>query len=93
MRFVHDLIEEDGRHQFEGLLGVIERAALAVLNRLDPERAHGLALRALKIALCGICRGRCVSPRLEVSLGRSVLPNPIGLAGRGLTRMPRQSRP
>ena len=58
---------------------MIERAALAVLNRLDPERAHGLALRALNTPFAHL-PGPVRSPRLEVSLAGLDLPNPIGLA-------------
>ena len=58
---------------------MIEQAALAVLNRLDPERAHGLALRALHTPFAPL-PGPVKSPRLKVSLAGMELPNPIGLA-------------
>ncbi len=58
---------------------MIEQAALAVLNRLDPERAHGLALRALRTPFAPL-PGPVASPRLKVSLAGLDLPNPIGLA-------------
>ena len=57
----------------------VERAGLALLRRLDPERAHGLALTALKAGLVP-CPGPVTSPRLAVRLGRLALPNPVGLA-------------
>lgn len=58
---------------------MIEHAALAVLNRLDPERAHGLALRALQTPFAP-SPGPVQSPRLTVSLAGLTLLNPIGLA-------------
>jgi len=58
---------------------VIERLGLAALRRLDPERAHGLALRALNAGL-GPRGGPLTSHRLRVSLAGLDLPNPVGLA-------------
>lgn len=58
---------------------MIERAALAVLNRLDPERAHGLALKALNTPFAPL-PGPVRSPRLDVSIAGLTLPNPVGLA-------------
>ncbi len=58
---------------------VLERAALAALHRLDPERAHGLALRALRSGI--VPRpGPVTSARLAVDLAGMALPNPVGLA-------------
>lgn len=58
---------------------MIERAALSVLNRLDPERAHGLALKGLHTPFAPL-PGPVRSPRLEVKLAGLTLPNPVGLA-------------
>lgn len=58
---------------------MIERAGLAALRALDPERAHGLALRALRAGL-GPRGGPVSSPRLRTKLAGLDLPNPIGLA-------------
>ena len=58
---------------------MIERLGLSVLNRLDPELAHGLALRALHTPFAPH-PGPVRSPRLETRIGDLVLPNPIGLA-------------
>ncbi len=58
---------------------MIERAALAVLNRIDPELAHGLALRALHTPFAPL-PGPVKSPRLDVNLAGLRLPNPVGLA-------------
>ena len=48
------------------------------LSRLDPETAHGLALRALKSGLLGEAADD--PPSLAVHLWGRTLPNPIGLA-------------
>jgi dihydroorotate dehydrogenase len=56
-----------------------ERAGLALLHRLDPERAHGLALRALRAGLAGGA-APVTSPRLATRLAGLALPNPIGTA-------------
>lgn len=58
---------------------MIESLGLAVLNRLEPEFAHGLALRALHTPFAPQ-PGPVRSPRLETRIGPLVLPNPIGLA-------------
>ncbi|NNE80815.1 MAG: quinone-dependent dihydroorotate dehydrogenase [Silicimonas sp.] len=60
-------------------MDVIESAALAVLNRMDPERAHGLALKALHTPFASL-PGPVRSPHLETKLAGLTLPNPIGLA-------------
>ncbi len=56
-----------------------ERVGLPLLRRLDPERAHGLALAALRAGL-GPNLGPVTSPRLAVTLAGMTLPNPLGLA-------------
>jgi dihydroorotate dehydrogenase len=58
---------------------MIERLGLAVLRGLDPERAHGLALSALKAGL-GPRGGPLTSDRLRIRIAGLDLPNPIGLA-------------
>jgi dihydroorotate dehydrogenase len=57
----------------------MERLGLAILRRMDPERAHGLALRALRMGL-GSKGGAFTSPRLKTSVAGLELPNPLGLA-------------
>lgn len=52
---------------------------LALLHRLDPERAHGLSLAALRAGLVAL-PGPVTSPRLATTLAGMTLPNPIGLA-------------
>lgn len=56
---------------------MIERLALTALRGMDPERAHGLALRALPFAPLP---GPVTSPRLATRLAGLEMPNPIGLA-------------
>ena len=56
-----------------------ERIGLGLLHRLDPETAHGLALKALKAGLAPT-PGPLTSARLRCSLAGLDLPNPVGLA-------------
>ncbi|MEM8572054.1 MAG: quinone-dependent dihydroorotate dehydrogenase [Pseudomonadota bacterium] len=56
-----------------------ERVGLSVLQRLDPETAHTLALKALRLGL-GPSHPSKTAPRLAVSLAGLGLPNPLGLA-------------
>jgi dihydroorotate dehydrogenase len=56
-----------------------ERFGLSVMRRMEPERAHDLAIRALRTGLLPL-RGPVTSPRLEVELAGMTLPNPVGLA-------------
>jgi dihydroorotate dehydrogenase len=60
-------------------VSLAERAGLALLHRFDPERAHGMALRALRAGLAGGA-GSVSSPRLAVRLAGLALPNPVGTA-------------
>ena len=56
-----------------------ERLGLVVLRRLEPERAHELSLRALRLGLAPR-PGPVTSPRLATRLAGMDLPNPVGLA-------------
>jgi dihydroorotate dehydrogenase len=58
---------------------LLEKAGLAVLHRMDPERAHHLSLLALRSGLMPL-PGPVTGPRLAVDLGGLSLPNPVGLA-------------
>ena len=58
---------------------LIEQIGLAALHRLDPETAHGLALKALGAGLAG-GSGPVTSPRLRTSIAGIELPNPVGAA-------------
>jgi dihydroorotate dehydrogenase len=60
-------------------VSTLERLGLAVFHRLDPERAHGLSLRALRRGLVPL-PGPVTSARLRVDLAGLALPNPVGLA-------------
>jgi dihydroorotate dehydrogenase len=58
---------------------MIERLALAALHRLDPERAHDLALRALRSGLYPL-PGVATGAGLAQTLAGLALANPVGLA-------------
>ncbi|OAN80711.1 dihydroorotate dehydrogenase (quinone) [Sulfitobacter sp. EhC04] len=60
-------------------MSLIERLGLGALHRLDPEAAHGLAMRALR---CNLTPrpGPITTPRLKTTLAGLSLPNPVGLA-------------
>ena len=57
----------------------LEQLGLKVLQSLDPERAHNLAIKALQMGLVPKPRSRRF-PRLNSQLAGLTLPNPIGLA-------------
>ncbi len=57
----------------------LERIGLGLLHRLEPERAHGLSLLALRSGLVPL-PGPVTSPRLATDLCGLSLPNPLGLA-------------
>ncbi|SDZ78916.1 quinone-dependent dihydroorotate dehydrogenase [Rubrimonas cliftonensis] len=61
------------------MTGALERAGLAILGRLDPETAHALALKALRMGLAPL-PGPVSSPRLATRLFGRDLPNPVGVA-------------
>ena len=58
---------------------LLEQIGLSALRRIDPETAHGLALRALNAGL-GPQGGPFTSPRLTTTFAGLDLPNPVGLA-------------
>jgi dihydroorotate dehydrogenase len=60
-------------------MNALERLALPLLNAIDPETAHRLALGLLRAGL-GPRRGPITSPRLRTTLAGLELPNPLGLA-------------
>lgn len=60
-------------------MSLIESLGLAALHRLDPERAHGLSLRALSAGLVPLS-GVVTSSRLATQVAGLHLPNPVGLA-------------
>lgn len=60
-------------------MNIIETAGLWLLHRMDPERAHGLSIRALRMGLVPL-PGPVTSPRLATTIAGLDLPNPLGLA-------------
>lgn len=59
---------------------LIEKAGLAALHRIDPERAHDLSIRALVSGLVPLHGAAITSDRLRLRLAGMDLANPIGLA-------------
>jgi dihydroorotate dehydrogenase len=57
----------------------IERLGLLALHRIDPEAAHGLSLKALRMGLVPL-PGAVTSSRLATRVAGLDLPNPVGLA-------------
>ncbi|MEM9141000.1 MAG: quinone-dependent dihydroorotate dehydrogenase, partial [Pseudomonadota bacterium] len=57
----------------------VEKLGLAALNRVDPETAHGLALKALNLGLAGR-PGPVRTGRLALTIAGLDLPNPVGIA-------------
>lgn len=62
-----------------GLGDKMESWGLRMLHRVDPERAHGLAIRALTSGLVPLS-GPVTSARLRTRVAGLDLPNPVGLA-------------
>lgn len=60
-------------------MNLIERAGLGLLHRVEPERAHHLAMAALRAGLVPLA-GEVTSSRLACRLAGLALPNPVGLA-------------
>ena len=60
-------------------MSVLERVGLAALRRVDPERAHGFAIRALTSGLVPL-PGSVTSARLRTTVAGLEMPNPVGLA-------------
>ncbi|MCH2094506.1 MAG: quinone-dependent dihydroorotate dehydrogenase [Rhodobacteraceae bacterium] len=58
---------------------VLESAGLGLLRAIDPERAHGIALAALRLGLAP-SPGLVTSERLRTSIAGLGLANPVGLA-------------
>lgn len=60
-------------------MSLLESLGLGLMRRVDPERAHGLALKALAAGLAPL-PGPVASPRLSCTLAGMPLLNPVGLA-------------
>jgi len=61
------------------VVSLLESLGLGLMRRLAPERAHGLALKALTSGLAPL-PGPVASPRLACTLAGMAMPNPVGLA-------------
>ena len=60
---------------------MIEKLGLIALRRLDPERAHGVALKALQMGIAPVAaRRKVTSSRLRCHVAGLQLDNPLGLA-------------
>lgn len=57
----------------------LQKLGLPIMHLLDPERAHGISIKAMKLGLTPT-PGPFTSPRLICTLAGLSLPNPIGLA-------------
>jgi dihydroorotate dehydrogenase len=60
-------------------MSALERLGLPILRLMDPETAHGLAIRALRAGLAP-APGPISTNRLQTVLAGMELPNPLGLA-------------
>ncbi|WP_339109425.1 quinone-dependent dihydroorotate dehydrogenase [Thioclava sp. GXIMD4216] len=58
---------------------LIESLGLRALHYFNPERAHGLSIRALAAGLVPM-KGVWTSPRIATEIAGLALPNPVGLA-------------
>ncbi len=60
-------------------MNLIEKIGLTALQRMDPEKAHGLAIKALQKGVAPLS-GSVSSSRLRTSVAGIALGNPVGLA-------------
>lgn len=60
-------------------MNLFEKAGMTLLHRMDPEAAHGLAMKALGMGLAP-APGQITSDRLRCTVAGLSLPNPLGLA-------------
>jgi len=58
----------------------IERTGLMMMRQIDPERAHGLAIKALKSGIAPLPGSQPDMPRLKCEFAGLKLSNPVGLA-------------
>ena len=58
---------------------LLENIGLKALHQIDPEAAHGFAIKALQMGLAN-APGTLTSPRLKTTFAGLNLPNPVGLA-------------
>lgn len=60
-------------------MSLIEQLGMKALRSVDPEAAHGIALKSLSMGL-GPKSGPYSTPRLKTTVAGLALPNPVGLA-------------
>lgn len=60
-------------------MSLIEQLGMKALRSVDPEAAHGIALKSLSMGL-GPKSGPYTTPRLKTTVAGLSLPNPVGLA-------------
>ena len=60
-------------------MSTLERAGLSLLQKFDPELAHGLSIQALRSGLMPL-PGTYSTDRLRTSIAGMTFPNPVGLA-------------
>jgi len=60
-------------------VSTLEKIGLWALHKVDPETAHGLSLRALRMGLVPLS-GPVTTTRLKTTIANIDLPNPVGLA-------------
>lgn len=60
-------------------MNLLEKLGLSALHQIDPERAHGLAIKALQLGAVPL-PGLVTSDRLRCQVAGLNLPNPVGLA-------------
>ena len=60
-------------------MSTLEKIGLWALHKVDPETAHGLSLRALRMGLVPLS-GPVTTTRLKTTIASIDLPNPVGLA-------------
>jgi dihydroorotate dehydrogenase len=61
------------------MMRLAEKAGLMLLHNMDPEAAHGMSIKALRMGLAP-SPGPVSTPRLRTMLAGLSLPNPVGLA-------------
>ncbi|MGH1464966.1 MAG: quinone-dependent dihydroorotate dehydrogenase [Cognatishimia sp.] len=60
-------------------MNLMEKLGMPLLHKVDPETAHGLAIKALQLGAAA-SPGLVTSPRLRTSFAGLDVPNPVGLA-------------
>src|SRR6202030_3399800 len=69
-----------GRRAFPEMADLLFKLARPVLTFLDPERAHGVTIRALKLGFAFTLQHQPDDPILATTVWNLSFPNPVGLA-------------